>query len=114
MISVCRMAPRQIGIEGAANTRQYYLGAERIGAGRHHHLGNIGFICGQRRKQAHGRDIKRELASQGISLQAAGKRTVDEEISEAYKDVADVVRVVEGAGLAKLVARLRPFVVVKG
>jgi len=68
----------------------------------------------QARKQARGRDIKRELASQGISLQAAGRRTVDEEISEAYKDVADVVQVVERAGLAKLVARVRPFVVVKG
>lgn len=68
----------------------------------------------QARKQARGRDIKRELATQGISLQAAGRRTVDEEISEAYKDVADVVRVVHEAGLARLVARVRPFVVVKG
>jgi len=68
----------------------------------------------QARKEARGRDIKRELATQGISLQAAGQRTVDEEISEAYKDVADVVRVVDRAGLARLVARVRPFVVVKG
>jgi len=68
----------------------------------------------QARKTAHGRNIKRELASQGIALQAAGRRTVDEEISEAYKDVAEVVEVVDRAGLAKLVARVRPFVVVKG
>jgi tRNA-splicing ligase RtcB len=39
---------------------------------------------------------------------------VDEEISEAYKDVADVVGVIQGAGISKKVARLRPIIVVKG
>jgi len=66
------------------------------------------------RERARGRDIARELARLGISLQAAGRATVEEEISEAYKDVADVVEVVVRAGLAKTVARLKPFVVVKG
>jgi tRNA-splicing ligase RtcB (3'-phosphate/5'-hydroxy nucleic acid ligase) len=32
----------------------------------------------------------------------------------AYKDVADVVDVVDRAGLARRVARLRPLAVVKG
>jgi tRNA-splicing ligase RtcB (3'-phosphate/5'-hydroxy nucleic acid ligase) len=66
------------------------------------------------REVARGRDIGRELAKQGISLQAAGRATVEEEISEAYKDIADVIEVVVRAGLAKPVARLKPFVVVKG
>ena len=66
------------------------------------------------REKAKGRDIARELARQGISLQAAGRATVEEEISEAYKDVADVIDVVARAGLAKPVAKLKPFVVVKG
>src|SRR5262249_38265164 len=66
------------------------------------------------RAAARGRDIARELAKQGISLQAAGRATVEEEISEAYKDVADVIDVVVRAGLAKPVAKLKPFVVVKG
>jgi tRNA-splicing ligase RtcB len=66
------------------------------------------------RELARGRDIPRELAKQGISLQAAGRATVEEEISEAYKDVADVVDVVARAGLARPVARLKPFAVVKG
>jgi tRNA-splicing ligase RtcB len=66
------------------------------------------------RELARGRDIPRELARQGISLQAAGRATVEEEISEAYKDVADVVDVVARAGLARPVARLKPFAVVKG
>jgi tRNA-splicing ligase RtcB len=66
------------------------------------------------RQRAAGRDIPRELARQGISLQAAGRATVSEEMSEAYKDVADVVDVVVRAGLARPVARLRPIAVVKG
>lgn len=63
---------------------------------------------------ARGRDIRRELAERGVSLQAASMRGAAEEISDAYKDVAQVVDVVARAGLARLVAKLRPFVVVKG
>ncbi|NOT32177.1 MAG: hypothetical protein HOP15_17155 [Planctomycetes bacterium] len=66
------------------------------------------------RELAKGRDIGRELAKQGISLQAAGRATVEEVISEAYKDVADVIEVVVRAGLARPVAKLKPFAVVKG
>lgn len=66
------------------------------------------------KQQARGRDLFAELAEQGIELRAAGIGTVAEEISEAYKDVADVVRVVEQAGLGKIVARLRPLAVIKG
>jgi tRNA-splicing ligase RtcB len=35
-------------------------------------------------------------------------------MSEAYKDVANVVDVVEREGLSRIVARLRPLGVVKG
>ena len=66
------------------------------------------------RKEARGRRIARELDARGISLRAAGRRTVDEEIPEAYKDVAEVVDVVNRAGLAKVVARVEPIAVVKG
>jgi tRNA-splicing ligase RtcB len=66
------------------------------------------------RELARNRDIPRELAKSGISLQAAGRRTVDEELPDAYKDVSQVVDVVRRAGLATLVARLVPFAVVKG
>ena len=39
---------------------------------------------------------------------------VAEEQPMAYKDVNDVVRVVDGAGLARRVARLKPLGVIKG
>lgn len=66
------------------------------------------------RERAKGRDIGRELARQGISLQAASRAGIEEELSEAYKDIADVIEVVVRTGLARPVARLKPFAVVKG
>jgi len=40
--------------------------------------------------------------------------TIAEEMPEAYKDVAEVVAVVHGAGLSTKVAQLRPLGVIKG
>lgn len=66
------------------------------------------------KKLARGRRIEEELAARGIVLRAAGRGTVAEEISEAYKDVMEVVEVVQQAGIGRIVARLRPLAVVKG
>ena len=63
---------------------------------------------------ARGRDLVAELAERGIVVMADGMATVAEEMPEAYKDVADVVGVVEGAGISRRVARLRPLGVIKG
>ncbi|HVP15305.1 MAG TPA: RtcB family protein [Terriglobales bacterium] len=65
-------------------------------------------------RETKGRDLVAELNAAGIAVRYEGRDTLREETSEAYKDVADVVRVCEGADLAKIVARLRPFLVVKG
>jgi tRNA-splicing ligase RtcB len=64
-----------------------------------------------------GRDVRVEtqkLADQGIVLRSETRDGILEEIPEAYKDIDAVVEVVEGAGLARRVARLRPMGVVKG
>lgn len=68
----------------------------------------------QAKKVARTRNLVRELESQGILVRAATRATVDEEMPEAYKDVSEVVKVVEGAGIGRIVARLRPLIVVKG
>ncbi len=65
-------------------------------------------------KASAGRKIADELRHQGIIVKAATISTLREEMPEAYKDVAHVVRVVQKAGLARPVARLRPLGVVKG
>jgi len=65
-------------------------------------------------KMGRGRDVISELAAKGIIVMARGKKTVFEEMPEAYKEVEDVVDVVHDAGIADKVARLRPIGVVKG
>jgi tRNA-splicing ligase RtcB len=66
------------------------------------------------KKIARSRNVTKELARQGILIRAASRRTVDEEIPEAYKDVRQVVDVVHGAGIGKKVVKLVPMGVVKG
>ncbi len=66
------------------------------------------------KKVAKGRAITRELEDRGIYVVGAGLGTIVEEISEAYKDVAQVVEVVNQAGISKKVARLKPLGVIKG
>ncbi len=68
----------------------------------------------QAKKAARGRDIPRELEDRGIYVRGAGRGTLAEEISEAYKDVSGVVDVVHNAGIGKKVARLKPLGVIKG
>jgi tRNA-splicing ligase RtcB len=65
-------------------------------------------------KAARGRSIGEELRARGIIARASGRESLAEEMSEAYKDVKNVVEVVEKAGLSRVVARLRPLGVVKG
>jgi len=59
-------------------------------------------------------NLMRELKQKGIEVRATGKKTLVEEAPLAYKDVNQVVDVVQKAGLSKKVARLRPLCVVKG
>jgi tRNA-splicing ligase RtcB len=65
-------------------------------------------------KKARGRSIAEELRRDGVVVMARERGTLAEEMPEAYKDVTAVVDVVQGAGLARKVARLRPLAVVKG
>jgi tRNA-splicing ligase RtcB len=65
-------------------------------------------------KKAQGREIDRELQSAGIIVRSQGRKTLAEEMPEAYKDVDRVVGVMHAAGISPRVARLRPLGVVKG
>ena len=60
------------------------------------------------------RSIAGELERKGIFVMARGRKTLVEEMPDAYKDISSVVDVVEGAGLSEKVVRLRPIGVVKG
>ena len=61
-----------------------------------------------------GIDITKRLADLGIMVRAHNRAALAEEASEAYKDVANVVDVLERAGISRNVARMRPLCVIKG
>jgi tRNA-splicing ligase RtcB len=65
-------------------------------------------------KETKGRLIDKELEARGIYVQSRGRKTLHEEVSEAYKDVSKVVEACQGAGLSRKIARLRPVGVIKG
>jgi tRNA-splicing ligase RtcB len=60
------------------------------------------------------KEVERELEEKGIVVRSETRDGILEEIPEAYKNVDEVIEVVERAGLARKVARLRPMGVIKG
>jgi tRNA-splicing ligase RtcB len=94
-------------LAGEAGAMQRTFGSSCHGAGRV--LSRTAAL-----KAARGRRIDSELRRDGIEVMAHGYRTLAEEMSEAYKDVADVVDVIAGAGISRRVARLEPLGVIKG
>jgi tRNA-splicing ligase RtcB len=63
---------------------------------------------------AGGKRIDKELEARGVIAMAQSRRGLAEEQPNAYKNVDDVVEVVDGAGLSRKVARMRPLGVIKG
>jgi tRNA-splicing ligase RtcB (3'-phosphate/5'-hydroxy nucleic acid ligase) len=92
---------------GAAGSMKHAFGSTCHGAGRQ-------MSRTQAVRETRGRDLVAELRAIGVVVRYEGRDTLAEETSEAYKDASQVVRVCEGAGLSRRVAKLKPFVVVKG
>jgi tRNA-splicing ligase RtcB len=66
------------------------------------------------KREVRGSELKEQLEQRGIAIRAGSMSGLAEEAPIAYKDVDNVVEVVDGAGIARKVARLRPMAVVKG
>lgn len=66
------------------------------------------------KRNVRGEQLRDELAGDGITIRAGSLAGLAEEAPQAYKDVDRVVAVVEAAGIARIVARLEPLVVIKG
>ncbi len=92
---------------GAANAMEKTFGSACHGAGR------LMSRHAAKAKQL-GRELQKELADGGIIVKSAAVRDLSEEAPYAYKDVNDVVDVIELAGIATKVVRLKPLVVIKG
>jgi len=92
---------------GLPTSMQHSFGSSCHGAGR-----QMSRKAAERKFRAN--EVRQALAQKGIYLHAASQAGIVEEAPGAYKNVEDVVRVAEGAGLTKIVARMVPLGVVKG
>jgi len=68
----------------------------------------------QATRQFTANDVVEMLRKRGVYIRAASKDGIVEEAPGAYKDVDDVVGVAHGAGISRIVAKLRPMGVMKG
>lgn len=66
------------------------------------------------KRKVDGSELLHDLKRSGISVQAGSLGGLVEEAPCAYKDIESVVDVVQAAGIAKKVARLKPCAVIKG
>jgi tRNA-splicing ligase RtcB len=92
---------------GAAGAMAESFGTTCHGAGRL-------MSRAQAKKAGRGVNLLGALAERGVTVRARSLRGIAEEMPWAYKDAAEVVDVVTRAGLATLVARLTPVIVIKG
>ncbi len=66
------------------------------------------------KRRVRGADVQKELYERGIIVKTGSISGLAEEAPEAYKDVNEVVDVVDKAGISRKVFRARPMGVVKG
>ena len=92
---------------GNASSSELSFASSCHGAGRR-------MSRGAAKRAVQGAEVRRELAQRGIVVRSPSAAELAEEAPLAYKDVERVVDVVQGAQIARKVARLRPLGVVKG
>jgi tRNA-splicing ligase RtcB len=68
----------------------------------------------QAKKSVRGKDIRDQLAKEGIIVKAPSEASIAEEAPQVYKPSEEVVRVVDAVGISRLVAKLVPLGVIKG
>jgi tRNA-splicing ligase RtcB len=92
---------------GTKNSMNQTFGSTCHGAGRR-------MSRKKAKKFVHGPKLRDQLEASGIQVRAGSMSGLAEEAPAAYKDVNRVVEVVHGAGIARMVARLKPMAVIKG
>ncbi len=65
-------------------------------------------------KNLRGEEVKDNLNKKGIEIKSGSLKSLAQEAPEVYKDIDEVVKVVDEVGISKKIARLKPLTVVKG
>lgn len=65
-------------------------------------------------KELKGEEVQQQLKKSGIEVKAGSLKSLAEEAPEVYKDIENVVEVVDSLGISKKIAQLKPLIVIKG
>ncbi len=65
-------------------------------------------------KAMRGKNLIQEIEKQGILVAVKSQRTLGEEMPIAYKDVQDVVHIMQKSGISRTIVKLKPVAVTKG
>jgi tRNA-splicing ligase RtcB len=113
-----RAVGQPVLIGGSMGTASYVLagtaGGEALAFGSACHGAGRAMSRHQAARRWRGRKLIDDLERRGILIRSPSLRGVAEEAPEAYKRVDEVVSVAERSGLARIVARLEPLIVIKG
>ncbi|PIW92026.1 MAG: RNA-splicing ligase RtcB [Candidatus Nealsonbacteria bacterium CG_4_8_14_3_um_filter_37_23] len=112
---------REVGqpvlIPGSMGTASYVLVGQKEGAEAWYstcHGAGRTMSRHEAMRRVSGQEVVRNLKQKGIIIKCWSLRGIAEEAPMAYKNVDDVVGVVNNAGLSKKVAKLVPLAVIKG
>ncbi|MEX0939951.1 MAG: RtcB family protein [Candidatus Babeliales bacterium] len=94
-------------LSGTQKSMELAFGSSCHGAGR-------SMSRTEAKKTIRGSQLREELQRKGIVIRSSSDPGLAEEAPTAYKDVDNVVRVVDEVGLAKKIARVIPLAVIKG
>ena len=94
-------------MSGPVNGQNQAFGSSCHGAGR-------SLSRTKAKKTIDGKELKKQLQKSGIRIHASTPNVLSEEAPDADKDVDEVIDLTAKAGLARLVARIKPKIVVKG
>ncbi len=113
-----REAGQPVFIPGSMGTASYVLAgndaAMELSFGSTCHGAGRAMSRSAAKRTAPGRTVRQDLEGRGIVVRCGSNAELAEEAPFAYKDVERVAEVVDRAGLARRVARLRPLGVIKG
>ncbi len=113
---------RKIGqpviIPGSMGTSSYLLigtkKAEELTFGSTVHGAGRVFSRSKASKSFRGEEVQKDLQKKGIEIKSGSWKSLAEEAPDVYKDIDEVVKVVDELGINKKVVKLKPLAVVKG
>ena len=113
-----RKVGQPVLIPGSMGTSSYVLvgtkKAEELTWGSTAHGAGRIMGRGQAMKELQGKVVKEKLSREGIEVRSGSVFGLAQEAPEVYKDIEEVVKVVDEIGISKKVARLKPLTVIKG